>query len=222
MKTALLLLVSLAFVAIGVWMALTGATADDRATGLACGAFFAACALVFTGQLFARAAPGPDADGVLLIRPDRAQLAILATAGLLMAAACPAIGVLAAADGQGLKAWIIWAGTAFFGAAGLFGLWRLIRLRPMVRLDPTGVTSLMGKGWSIPWGSIRGLSRFAYRGQTWLAIEPDPAAGIAPNLMGRVNTSLGFPPFILAPQGTGLRYETLEAIVADYWERYRG
>ena len=220
-RAALLLVVSLIFVAIGAAMLWKG-DASDRPVAAACLALFGACALVFVGQLFPRRAPAPDANGATLIQIDRRQMAVLVIAAALIAAACPAIGALAVADGQVVNAWIVWSGTAFFGACALIGLWRLIRARPVLRLDAGGIANLAGKGWTIPWRAIRSIEAFGVKGQNFLAFDVDPAAGIAGGAMQSVNRAFGFPPFSIGVQGTGLLFDDLARIVVDHWERHRG
>lgn len=221
-KSGLLLLLSLAFVGIGAWMAVSPRHAGDRATGAACAAFFAACAMVFVGQLIEKHRPEPEGDSVILVRPDRVQLALLCAASLLMGGASPAIGAIASRDGDTLTAWIGWVGGPFFAAAGLVFLWQLIRLRPVLKLDPHGLTSLAGKGWTLAWRDIRGISHYAFGRQRWLVLTPAPGIEPAPTPVRRLNAAFGAPPFLLSPQGTGLRLKALETIVTEYWVEYRG
>lgn len=220
-RAALLLLVSLVFVAGGAFILWRG-EASDRALAVGCLAFFGACALVFAGQLFPSAAPTPDGSDVVIIQADRRQLIVLTVAAALMAGACPLIGRLAAADGQLATSWIIWAGAAFFGACAAIGLWRAIRARPLYRLDPAGITSLAGKGWRVPWRAIRGIEAFGIRGQAFLALDVDPAAGVTGGAMQGVNRAFGFPAFSIGVAGTGLLFVEFAELVGDYWTRHRG
>jgi hypothetical protein len=220
--TAILLLaISLGFVAIGVWLASVSA-GDDRLIGLVCAVFFGACAVVAVGQLLPRRTAVTDADGVTLIQPDRVQMATLFIGAAGFAAACPFIALLAAADGEIMKALIVWGGTVFFGACALIGLWRLIRARPLLRLDSEGVTNLALKGWTAPWRAIRGLLILEVRGQDFIALDVDPATGIEGGALQRVNRAFGFPPFTIGPQGTAMGFEAFLELVQSYWTRHRG
>lgn len=216
-----MLIVSLGFVAIGGFM-LTDPDTGDRVAGAACIAFFGACAIVFVGELLPKRAPEADAAGVTYIRPSRVQSALLVVAAALAAAACPTIAALAAADGAMVKSWIVWAGTLFFGAGVPLGLMRLIRARPLFRLDANGVTNLAGKGWTIPWRAIRTIEVFGKNGQNFLAFDVDPALSIKGGAMQTVNRAFGFPAFAIGAQGTGMRFEQLRDLVLGYWRRHSG
>ena len=220
-RASLLLLVSLVFVGTGGWMLVVGA-AGDRPLAAACLAFFGACAIVFVGELLPKHAPTPDAAGVTIITPDRTQMAMLVLACGLAAGACPGIAALAAADGQIVKSWITWSGTALFGAGVPISLWRMIRAKPLYRLDAHGIENLSGKGWTIPWTAIRNIETFGQSGQNWLALEVDPAIGIQGGAMQTVNRAFGFPAFTIGAQGTGMRFAQLADLVLGYWTRGRG
>lgn len=220
-RASLLLIVSLVFVGAGAWMLASG-TAGDRAMAGALVAFFGACAIVFVGELMPKHAATPDADGVTLIRPDRTQMVMLVAASGLAAAACPTIGALAAADGQQVKSWIIWAGACFFGLGVPIGLWRMVRSRPLYRLDSEGIANLTGKGWTIPWRAIRDIGTFGQNGQNFLTLEVAEEAGIRGGTMQAVNRAFGFPAFTVGAQGTGMRFDQLADLVQGYWERGRG
>ena len=196
--------------------------ASDRPLAAACLAFFGACAIVFIGELLPKHAPAPDAAGVTIITPNRTQLAMLVLASGLAAGACPTIAALAAADGQAVKSWITWSGVVLFGLGVPIGLWRMIRAKPIYRLDGHGIENLSGKGWTIPWRAIRTIETFGQKGQNWLALDVDPAAGIAGGAMQGVNRAFGFPAFTVGAQGTGMRFDQLADIVRGYWARGRG
>ena len=177
---------------------------------------------MFVGELLPKHAPAPDAAGVTLIRPDRAQMAILTVAAAGMAGACPVIGGLAAADGQIVKSWIVWSGVAFFGLGAVIGLWRLVRARPLLRLDAHGIANLAGAGWTLPWSAIRGIEGIGAKGQNFLGFDVDPAAGVKGGPMQSVNRAFGFPAFTLGAQGTGMRFDQFATLVGAYWTRHRG
>ena len=219
-RTVLLLLVSLAFVAVGIFLLIKG-DAGDRVPALSCTAFFGACVLVFLGQLLETPPPAPDRDGVLLIRPNRVQTGALALGGLLMGAACPFIGAMAWADGDLVAGAVGWAGGVFFIACGLIGAWRLVRAKTLFRLDPDGVTNFALNQWRLPWGAIEEIETLTVRGQKFLALRPDPAFEIPAPMAGKLNQAFGFPAFTLTASGTGLKHDAFAEIVLSYWRRDR-
>ena len=220
-KASLFLLMSLVFVGAGGWMLVVGA-AGDRAVAAAILAFFGACAIVFVGELLPKQMPTPNAAGGTIIQPNRTQMAMLALASGLAAGACPTIAALAAVNGQMVKSWITWSGAGLFGIGVPIGLWRMIRAKPLYRLDAYGIENLSGKGWVIPWSTIRNIEKFGQSGQNWLALEVDPAAGIQGGAMQSVNRAFGFPAFTIGAQGAGMRFDQLTNLVLGYWARGRG
>ncbi|MDX2234814.1 MAG: STM3941 family protein [Hyphomonadaceae bacterium] len=219
-QAVLLLLTSLAFTAAGAVIALRGG-ADDRAAGLACGVFFAACSVVFTGELLPRRLPVPDVGGVVLIHRDRIQTGVLAVGGALMGAGCALLAPLAAAQGDVVMTAVAWGGAAFFGLAAPIGLWRLARGRPLYRLDPEGIAQLDGDRWMLRWRDIAAIEPFAMGGQRWLALQPGPGVAARPGAVARVTDAAGLPAYAVSALGARLDFEVVAALVMDYWTRGR-
>lgn len=220
LRTIGFLAISLAFVATGLFMLLSG-EGPARAAGLGCAAFFAGCAIVFAIQLMPKKAPRPDHGGATIIHPNRTWLAGLSIAAALLAAACPQIAVLASSDGGAFTMWIALAGTAFFGLCALSGIVRLLRPAALYRLDQVGIASLQGQEWFIPWRAIRGIDPFAVRDEYFLALDVDPAVGAPGGFASKISQFTGLPGVTIGPQGSSVRFDEFAELVQRYWERGR-
>jgi hypothetical protein len=142
--------------------------------------------------------PG-GSDERIVVLPDRGRLALLS------------VGALAFVVGG---FWMLSRGRldgvlpiAFFGACGLYSLWRLVVPRPLLVIDRQGIhdnASPMGGG-RIPWAQITGCGVCEYRGQLMVGIGlVEPAAHLARLIsvkrrLVQANMGLGFPP-VLIPQ----------------------
>jgi hypothetical protein len=221
LRTIALLVLSLAFVAGGLLIGAQGA-GPERALGIACAAFFAACAIVFGVQLLPSEPPHPDAAGVTLIRPSRAQLLGFCAAGALMAAATPQIVRLAIGEGDVFATVTAILGVIVFGGASLLCLIRLVQPRALYRLDHVGIASLAaGQDWFVPWRAIRAIDAIGRAGQYFLTLDVDPAVPLPRGMVHGANRLAGFPPFTIGAQGSSVRFDQFAELVQRYWERGR-
>lgn len=205
-----LLLISLAFVAVGVFLLIEGDPAD-RVIALGATTFFGACALVGLMQFVPHQRAALDGEGGLTIQPDRIQLAGMAIAAIGMAAGCVLLAPLAAADNRPVVSIAGYVGGVFFGLCGLFALWRAITEKPLGRIGRDGVRTFGPRAWSLAWDDIGGLSTGTIAGQPFLAFDVDLAR--APQ---GVESR-----YVLSVHGSRLRFEDLQGVAFDLWKSHR-
>ncbi len=203
-----LTLISLAFVAIGVFLLLEGDPAD-RVMALGATVFFGACALVGLMQFVPHQRAALDSEGGLTIQPDRIQLTGMAIAAIGMAAGCALLAPLAAADNRPVVSIAGYLGGVFFGLGGLFILWRVFTDKPLARIDLDGVRTFGARAWSLAWRDIGGISSGTIAGQPFLAFDVDLAR------MPQAAQSR----YTLGVHGSRLRFEDLQATVFELWNR---
>ncbi len=205
-----LTLISLAFVAIGVFLLIEGDPAD-RVMALGATVFFGACALVGLMQFVPHQRATLDREGGLTIQPDRIQLTGMAVAAIGMAAGCALLAPLAAADNRSVVSIAAYVGVVFFGLCGLFALWRAITEKPLGRVDRDGVRTFGPRAWSLAWRDISGVSSGTIAGQPFLAFDVDLA-----RTPQAVETR-----YALSMHGSRLRFEDLQSATFDLWQRHR-
>jgi hypothetical protein len=203
-----LTLISVAFVAIGIFLLIEGDPAD-RVMALGVTVFFGACALVGLMQFVPHQRAALDSVGGLTIQPDRIQLTGMAIAAIGMAAGCTLLAPLAAADNRPVVSIAGYLGGVFFGLGGLFILWRVFTDKPLARIDQDGVRTFGGRAWSLAWRDIGGISSGAIAGQPFLAFDVDLAR--APQAAQSRYT--------LSVHGSRLRFEDFQATVFELWNR---
>jgi len=203
-----LTLISLAFVAIGVFLLIEGDPAD-RVMALGATVFFGACALVGLMQFVPHQRAALDSEGGLTIQPDRIQLTGMAIAAIGMAAGCTLLAPLAAADNRPVVSIAGYLGGVFFGLGGLFILWRVLTGKPLARIDQDGVRTFGSRTWSLAWRDIGGISSRAIAGQPFLAFDVDLAR--APQTAQSRYT--------LSVHGSRLRFDDFQATVFELWNR---
>lgn len=204
-KNALLTLISLAFVAGGVFLLLRGDTAD-AALAWGCIAFFGACALSGVAELWPSARAKLDRDGALTLRPRRTYGTLIAALG--MGLGCYLLAPLAAASGDTMISYIAYFGAFFFGVGGVFALWRTATAPPIARLDASGVEAFGRYGWKLQWREVVGIGAEEYGDVPFLLIMP---AGAAPDTTG----------LALNVAESGLAFEDVRAIAEQLWARHR-
>ena len=222
LRATALLAVSLGFVGLGAFAALRGAD-GALGLGLACMAFFGGAAVIGGVELLPPDLPAPDAQGVTLIRPNRAHMAALTVSGALMAAAIPQTAQLMLETESPLfvTGFSIVA-TALFAGAALVGLWRLLQPRALYRFDHVGVASLQGAdNWFVPWRAVRGVDPFVVRGMYFLALDVDPAIPRPKGVLPAVGRAAGLPPFAIGPAGSRVPFHHFAELVRHHWEHGR-
>lgn len=205
-----LTLISLAFLAMGIFLLVQG-DPEDRLMAIGVTAFFGACALVGLMQLIPSERITLDTDGGFTIKPDRIQMLGMAVGALGMAAGCAIFAPIAANEGRQVVALAGYAGTLFFGLGGLFLVWRALTEKPLARIDRYGVRTFGPGAWSFAWREIGGIQIMVLQGQPVLSFEPD-TVDILPN------SSLGY---TIGVRGSRLKFEDLQAIVHDLWRSHR-
>ncbi|MBN8606390.1 MAG: hypothetical protein J0L81_05675 [Caulobacterales bacterium] len=203
-------LISLAFVAIGVFLLLEGDPAE-RVMALGATVFFGACALVGLMPFLPHQRAELDREGGLTIQPDRLQLVGMAIAAIGMALGCTLLAPLAAADNRPVVSIAGYIGGVFFGLGGLFMLWRVFTDKPLARIDRDGVRTFGLGAWSLAWEEIASVSSGAIANQPYIAFEVDLARA-APNLEAQ---------YTVGAHGSRLRFEDLQSIVFELWRRHR-
>jgi hypothetical protein len=201
---------SLAFVAIGVFLLISG-DPEDRVMAFGVTVFFGACALVGLMQFIPHQRAELDSEGGVTIQPDRLQLSGMAIAAIGMAIGCAVMAPLAAADNRPVVSIAGYVGGVFFGLGGLFILWRVFTDKPLARIDQDGVRTFGVGAWSLAWRDIGGVSSGAIAGQPFIAFEADTA---------RILPTTG-PTHTLGVHGSRLRFEDLQSIVFELWHRHR-
>ncbi|MGE0046774.1 MAG: STM3941 family protein [Hyphomonadaceae bacterium] len=219
LRTIGLLLISLVFVGLGILLLTAG---ERPGLALACIALFGACAIVFALDLLPKRPLVPEPDGAIVVRGSRARFVVLGLSGAAMAAACPMIATMAAAENDWRVAVIAWAGAIFFGFGALYLLWRATRSPDLWRLDAEGVQSLAGVKWRLPWRAIVSLRPFEIRGQRFLALDVHPDFAPPPSLARGLSRALGVPQFAIGAQGAAAAYVDIEAHVVRLWRAAQG
>ena len=207
-KDLLLTLGSLAFVACGIFLLVSG-DPEDRLVAIGVTLFFGACAIVGLMQLIPRERIVLDADGGFTIKPDRIQMIGMAIGALGMAAGCYIFAPIAAAENRQVVSLAGYAGTLFFGLGGLFLIWRAFTDKPLARIDRDGVRTFGLGAWAFTWREIGGINILAVQGQPVLSFEPN-TVDILPN------SGLGY---TIGVNGSRLRFEDFQATVFELWNR---
>lgn len=121
-----------------------------------------------------------------------------------------------------------YCGLVFFGFCTVVALWSLLTTRgPVVTIAPDGIRDRRLTSDLIPWGAIRGISTWEYRGQKAmvLAVDPSVEARLALTRMARwtrgANRALGADGLCVTAQGLKIDYATLLATCMDYWQAKR-
>lgn len=208
-KDTLLTLGSLAFTAIGIFLLVTG-DASDRLMAIGVTAFFGACALVGLMQLVPYRRADLDPDGGLTVKPDRIQTSGMAVAAIGMAVGCTIIAPFAAETNRPVISFAGYAGALFFGAGGVFMLWRVLTDKPLARIDRDGVRTFGVGAWSLLWREITGIEIIAINAQPMLLFSTATGRAHPANPMA---LSLGV-------NGTRLRFDEVSALVFDLWKRH--
>lgn len=230
-KSVLLTLIGLAFVALGVFLLVRG---DPENVALAWGtiAFFGACAAVGLVELFPLTRRAKlNREGALIVR-QTGPIA-MPFAGIAMGAGCFFLAPYAAAQGDVFMSYIGYFGAAFFGGGSLLALsWTFIR-RPMARIDACGVEMFGAFGWKLEWREIVAINTQSFgrdQGFFDFVTSFEPSATHEhdtrdmdqdeedwdehePELSNRRTLGLA---------GTGLAFEDASRIVDALWRRHRG
>ena len=217
-KTVLLTLIGLAFVAMGVFLLVRG---DPEDAALAWGliAFFGACAAVGLVQLLPVRRARLDQNGALVLRPLGKVGTLLA--GVAMGAGCFIFAPNAAAQGDTFMSYVCYFGAVFFGGGSLLALWRTLAGPPIARIDARGVTTFGKLGSTLAWRDIVAIRTGTDRpDQGYFEFATaDPAASTVNHEDGDYADFQGL---ILGVSDTRLAFEDVSAIVHELWQRHRG
>jgi len=216
-KTVLLTLIGLAFVAAGVILLVHG---DPEDATLAWGviAFFGACAAIGLVQQLPVRKARLSREGALVLRRLRAVGILLA--GFAMGLGCFIFEPYASAQGDTFMLYLCYFGVVFFGGGSLLALWWTLFGPPLARIDASGVETFGKLGWKLAWrdvvairtgspGRDQGWIEFATAAPTAQPIDEDDAA--YEEFQGR----------ILSITNTLLAFEDVSAIVHELWQRHR-
>jgi len=216
-KSVLVTLIGLAFVALGVFLIVRGDPADGAlAWGLI--AFFGACATVGLVQLLPVRRAKLNRQGSLELRPLRSAGTLLA--GLAMGLGCFMLAPYAAAQGDRLMSYIAYLGAAFFGGGSLLALGLIMLGPPLARIDASGVETFGKLGWKLAWRDIIAIrTGKAGRDQGFIEFatgEPTPIDD------EDEDADYQFHGRILSVSDTQVAFEDVCAIVDELWRRHRG
>jgi hypothetical protein len=159
----------------------------------------------------------------LIIWPDRRKLLLL----VLGSAGFVAIGIWLASGGAegGISPWkrfaATWLGIPFFGFAGCYGLYRLLRPQPALLIDEAGITdrSTASAAGLIRWEEIDHLKRHEYMGQPMLGIVLKDFDGFAGRLSPGhraallATRELGIPAINIPRMSVGIELDELEELL---------
>ena len=150
-KSALLTLIGLAFVAMGIFLLVRG---DPQDVTLAWGiiAFFGACAAVGLVQLLPKQRAQLYREGALVLRPLREVGTLLA--GLAMGLGCLSLAPYATAQGDTFMSYVAYFGAIFFGGGSTFALWRVFNGPPLARIDAHGVETFGAAARKLAWSEV--------------------------------------------------------------------
>lgn len=221
LRSIALLAISLGFVALGAFAA--GQGGDSLGVGLLCMAFFGGAAVMAAAELLPADLPTPDAEGVTLIKPNRAHMIALMAGGALMAVAIPQTAhLMMTSEPPLLVAGFALLGIVIFGGAAFVGLWRLLRPNALYRLDQVGVASLHGaQKWFVPWRAVRGIDPIVIRGIYFLALDVDASVPRPKGVLGAAAKIAGLPEFAIGPTGSRVPFDHFAELVRHHWERRR-
>ncbi|MBY0567659.1 MAG: hypothetical protein K2P70_10115 [Hyphomonadaceae bacterium] len=227
-KSVLITLIGLAFVALGVFLLVRGDPAD---AALAWGviAFFGACAAVGLVQLLPVRRARLDRDGALVVR--QLEPIGLSLAGIGMGAGCFFLAPYAAAQGEVIMTYVAYFGAAFFGGGSLLALGRTLTAPPLARIDASGVEMFGAFGWKLAWreivaihaetfGGDRGFFDFVTVHEPAAASERDPADEDWDEDLEHEQEPSNRRTLSLV--GTRLAFEDVRIIVDELWRRHRG
>ena len=218
-KTVLVTLIGLAFVAMGVFLLVRG---DPEDAALAWGliAFFGACAAVGLVQLLPVRRARLDQNGALVLRPLRKVGTLLA--GLAMGAGCFSLAPYATAQGDVMMSYVAYFGAVFFGGGSLLALGLTLFGPPLARIDTSGVQTFGKLGWKLAWRDIVAIrTGMGDRDQGYFEFATDEPA--TPSIDDEEDADyVEFHGRILGIADTRLAFEDVSAIVHELWQRHRG
>lgn len=223
-KTVLLTMLNAAFVAVGAWFLASPSAAApeaDRVVGWAAVTFFGGGMLIGLSMLIARRPPEPEPSGELVIRPWRPHAALQTLAAASMGTGCALMVPVGRTDGDVIAIAAGGAGASLACLAVVAGLWRLLRARPVLRIDTTGITVSGRRGWNASWGEILSIRVFRVSKLAMVGFAVSERVQARYPNRSRLDGRLGFPSYALNPSSTGLEPEKLEALVVEYWQRWR-
>ncbi len=224
-KTVLLTLIGLAFVAVGVFLLARG---DPENATLAWGVivFFGACAAVGLVQLLPVRKAQLNREGALVLRPLRAVGTLLA--GIAMGLGCLIFAPYAAAQGDTFISYVCYFGAVFFGGGSLFALCWTLFGPPLARIDASGVETFDKLGWKLAWRDVIAIRTGSPgRDQGWIefAMAEPTAEPIDEEDADYEEEDAHYEEFqgrILSVADTRLAFEDVSAIVHELWQRHRG
>lgn len=209
-KAALLTLVSVSFVAVGVFILVRGEASDAQlAWGII--AFFGACGLVGLFQFAPRRRSIPASSTELILQPNRLHLIGMAIGSLAMAAGCFLMAPIARADGEGFVSVVAYIGAAFFGIGAPLILWRALRLEPLARLSAEDVQTFGVGGWTLRWADVRNIGAQHVYGQRFIVFDAPGRPALMPPLG-----------FAISISGSGFDFDDVLAFANELWTRNRG
>lgn len=208
-KAALLTLISVLFVAAGIFILVRGEASD---TTLAWGiiAFFGACGLIGLAQFAPRRRAIPNLSEELVLQANRLHLVGMAVGSLAMATGCFMMAPLARADGAWAISIVGYVGAAFFGLGAPLILWRAIRLQPTARLSEEGVRTFGNGGWTLSWPEVKSVGSYDIHGQKFIVFD----VPTRPSFMGPLG-------FAIAVAGSGYTRDDVLAFAHELWTRHR-
>jgi hypothetical protein len=222
-KSVLITLIGLAFVALGGFLLVRGDPAD---AALAWGviAFFGACAAVGLVQILPVRRARLNRDGALVVRP--LEPIGLSVAGIGMGAGCFFLAPYAAAQGEVIMMYVAYFGAAFFGGGSLLALGRTLAGPPLARIDASGVEMFGAFAWKLAWREIVAIHAEAFggdRGFLDFVTVHQPAAASERDLDDEDwDEDLDEHRRTLSLAGTRLAFEDVRIIVDELWRRHRG
>lgn len=217
MRNILLLVLSLAFVVVGVFLLVVG-DPEDRLGAIGCITFFGACLIVFAMEMLPARKLTRDAEGVIEILADRAKVAGLLLGSVLMGVGSGLIGWIGWGEGNWVIAGVGAVGFGFFGIACVLGAIRSARRRVLFRLAPEGISvPAASPPWTLAWNDITAIEPYSVHGQMFAGLSVTPQAEARLSHVGRMNAATGFPRFSVGVQGARVDF----ADFLTWLERYR-
>jgi hypothetical protein len=154
------LIISLAFVAAGVFILVRAETGDGRAVGVFSLLFFGGVGLVAVAEGFFDAPPlSLYRDDCVVVTPRRLKYLLMGVGSAMWAGA--GVMALSRPDPQ---PWMAWALIAF-GAIGFIVLLApALNLHARVVIDRNGIADYRSVGVMIPWSDVKAIDHDGYRG----------------------------------------------------------
>ena len=183
--------------------------------------FFTACALVGASSVSAAKVPAAEADGSTAIYNSPSRAIALALACIAFAAGVFMAQPILAQARNPIAHYLIYVAVPGGVLGAVAFLQRLMSGEPAYKLDKHGITFYGMRRRTALWSDITDVRPVVIRGTKSIGLSVTPRLLATLGGLSKVNAKLGFGALALYSGATGVRADALEALVQEYWRRYR-